>query len=218
MLAKHQVEGAHPGGLQLTSEILAREYITSGTSLLDVGCGTGQTSAFIAKKYQCNVTAADINTAMLSSAFQRFREENVKVELYQADAMQLPFKQNSFDIVLAESVTIFTTIIKAVKEYFRVLKINGTFIDIELTAEIPLIARELSEICPVYGIETIPTQDEWCRTFQSCGFTRVQTAKVGNSRYWSCFTPQMALDFLPHLIIMNKYGTKLGYRIYRCKI
>lgn len=46
-LAYYGVNGAHPGGLSLTKYLLQQERITSTTQLLDAGCGTGQTSAFI---------------------------------------------------------------------------------------------------------------------------------------------------------------------------
>lgn len=46
-LAYFGVSGAHPGGLTLTKFLLEQEKITSHTTLLDGGCGTGQTSAYI---------------------------------------------------------------------------------------------------------------------------------------------------------------------------
>jgi ubiquinone/menaquinone biosynthesis C-methylase UbiE len=70
-LTSFGVGGAHPGGLKLTKNILSREYIDQ-KSILDVGCGTGQTSAYIAEKYQCAVTAIDNNTTMLEKAKKRF--------------------------------------------------------------------------------------------------------------------------------------------------
>ncbi|WP_256241661.1 class I SAM-dependent methyltransferase [Bacillus sp. V3B] len=76
-LALLRVGGAHPGGLQLTKHILSREKIDETTKILDVGCGTGQTSAYIAEQYRCYVTSLDCNKIMLDKANQRFQSFGV---------------------------------------------------------------------------------------------------------------------------------------------
>lgn len=53
MLALLGIGGAHPGGFYLTKQLFDKEKITSETSILDIGCGTGQTSANLYCKYGC---------------------------------------------------------------------------------------------------------------------------------------------------------------------
>jgi len=218
LLAKYGMDSAHPGGFELTRELLKRESITSSTSILDAGCGTGLTSAYIAKNYGSSVTAVDVNPAMLLKASQRFIMENVNVKLHNANVTQLPFPSGSFDIVLAESVTIFTAIWKSVMEYFRVLKRGGTLIDIELTAELPLTIKETKEVGEVYGVEWVPTQDEWCRLLWNSGFTCIQAVMINPIQHYGFLSFEFVQDFLPHFLLMNKYMKKLGYRVYRCKV
>ena len=74
-LALIGIGGVHPGGLQLTKEILSREKINEKTIILDVGCGTGQTSAYMAEKYKCKIIGLDNNEMMLEKAKKRFQSE-----------------------------------------------------------------------------------------------------------------------------------------------
>ncbi|MBL5792479.1 class I SAM-dependent methyltransferase [Bacillus sporothermodurans] len=67
-LAYYGVGGAHPGGLSLTKQIFHNENITHTTKILDAGCGTGQTSAYLAEMYKCDVTALDIHPVMIEKA------------------------------------------------------------------------------------------------------------------------------------------------------
>ncbi|MDY0396172.1 class I SAM-dependent methyltransferase [Virgibacillus halophilus] len=64
-LAKLGVGGAHPGGLQLSRQLLSKEDIHADMSILDVGCGTGQTVSYIAQHYPCRVIAMDNDERMV---------------------------------------------------------------------------------------------------------------------------------------------------------
>lgn len=217
LLAKYGIDGAHPGGLQLTRKILELEKVSENTALLDMGCGTGETSAYIAKSFGCEITAADINPAMLQRASQRFMGENLHIRLVKADAVNLPFRADSFDVVLAESVTVFTHIAGALKEYARVLKPGGILIDIELTAERRLAPFELRDVRAVLGTGQVPVQGEWCKMLRDAGFSGIGVSKGSANPPMVFFHPQMYIDFLPYILLMGKYGRTLGHRIYRCK-
>ena len=218
LLAKHGIDGAHPGGLPLTGGLLGREAISGNTALLDIGCGTGQTAAFAAKHYGCNVIAADINTSMLMHAARRFTSMRLPIGLVYANAMKLPFPSESFDIVLSESVTIFTKIHRSLKEYFRVLKPGGILIDIELTSESPLTEAETRDVTDVLVVEKVPTQDEWCSLLNSAGFRNIQIFKGVMMPWTGYLSLQLLHDFLPYFFLMHKYRHKLGYRVYRCEV
>ena len=64
-LAKFGVGGAHPGGIPLTKNILSGENITNKTQILDAGCGTGQTAAFLYQQYNAKVVGLEINPIMI---------------------------------------------------------------------------------------------------------------------------------------------------------
>jgi ubiquinone/menaquinone biosynthesis C-methylase UbiE len=112
----------HMGGRAATDEILRLCKVKPGMKVLEVGCGAGITSRYIAKKYNVEVTAIDINKKMIEKAKERSKEiSNLKYMV--ADAQKLPFKSNSFDIVFCQSVIAFVPKKqKAINEFKRVLK------------------------------------------------------------------------------------------------
>ena len=118
----------HMGGKTSTKELIDLCHITENSLVLDVGCGTGKTSCFLAKEVGCKITAVDLYQGMIDKALKRAKRKKVsdKIEFRQADAVNLPFKNNFFDIIISESVTAFVSDKqKALNEYFRVLKPNG---------------------------------------------------------------------------------------------
>ncbi|MFZ5987252.1 MAG: class I SAM-dependent methyltransferase [Bacillota bacterium] len=217
LLAKYGINGAHPGGMPLTVELLRNTHINSNTSLLDVGCGAGQTSAFIAKRYRCKVTAVDINEEMLKRSSDKFNREKLKIDLIRANAEDLPFASESFDILLSESVTAFTNINRSLKEYYRVLKQHGTLMAIEITSESSLTSNDLSNIKFVYNIDRVPTTDEWIGAFTKAGFTALKTFRVAVGPTNRITSIGMLMDFFPHIRILQYYRKKLGYRVFICK-
>ena len=76
LLAAFGIGGAHPGGFALTCEVLEREAIGKTSVVLDAGCGTGQTAAYLVKRFGCDVTAVDRHPLMLQKAANRFRRRS----------------------------------------------------------------------------------------------------------------------------------------------
>jgi ubiquinone/menaquinone biosynthesis C-methylase UbiE len=68
----------------------------SGGSILDVGCGTG-THLAMYQKYGCKLYGIDTSSSMLEIASNRLGEG---ADLRQADASDLPYETDSFDLAL----------------------------------------------------------------------------------------------------------------------
>jgi ubiquinone/menaquinone biosynthesis C-methylase UbiE len=123
------IPALHLGGEKATNDLLKMCNITSDSSVLDVGCGTGYTACKIAKEYGSMVTGIDISEIMISKAKNRAKKEGLKekVEFKVADVFNLPFEDDSFDIALLESV--LTPIpgnkLYALREIIRVVTIEG---------------------------------------------------------------------------------------------
>jgi ubiquinone/menaquinone biosynthesis C-methylase UbiE len=215
-LAKYGINNAHPGGLLLTSKLLHHENITPNTLLLDVGCGTGQTSAYIGAHYSCKPIALDINPEMLAKAKQKFAKYQLDIPLIRADAMNLPFRSNYFDIVLSESVTNFTLIRRTIREYYRVLKPGGILLEVEATALAPLTPQEAGDV-ETLGIRYLPTKEEWQKAFQDTGFTNIEVLLVQPMNRSGWIPPFLVRLFPDFTSIMSRYRSKMGYGVYRCQ-
>ena len=68
----------HIGGFEATNELLSRCHIEHAKEVLNIGCGIGVGSAYIAKKYGCHVVGVDISEQMIEWSRQRAREEGVE--------------------------------------------------------------------------------------------------------------------------------------------
>jgi arsenite methyltransferase len=119
----------HLGGVAATEELLALCRIDDGAYVLDVGCGAGATPCFIAKRYGCRVVGVDISERMIERCRERATREGLatRVEFRVADAQDLPFEDDLFDVVITESATAFPEDKqRAVSEYARVTRPGGT--------------------------------------------------------------------------------------------
>ncbi len=104
------------------TRLLNKEKIYKG-KILDIGCGNGRDSIFLAKKgYE--VVGIDITPKAIALAKKNgLKTKNLKFIV--ADAEKLPFKDGSFDSVYSAGVFHCTNLNKSLKEVVRVLKYGG---------------------------------------------------------------------------------------------
>jgi len=225
MLAEMGVDGAHPGGFDLTKNILRKLKIDCHTALLDVGCGTGQTAAYIAEQYGADVTAIDIHPIMLAKAKDRFSSLTHPVHLRRASVEALPFADGQFDIVLCESVLAFVSIPRALAEIYRVLKQNGVLAAIE-ACHLQLTDKEKQKIAAFYGFRHLLTSQEWENELQKKSFQHIDITYSSASHPSAAQTPflitaNMSLPILKmietHQQMTIQYGDRLGYCVFSCQ-
>ncbi len=82
-----------------------------GEQVLDVGCGTGQTTVQIADrvKPRGSVLGLDASAVMLSAARLRPHARTAKVHFLEADAQTVDFSSTSFDLVFSRFGVMFFT-------------------------------------------------------------------------------------------------------------
>jgi ubiquinone/menaquinone biosynthesis C-methylase UbiE len=229
-LAVFGVGGAHPGGLQLTKELLSREKIDETKSILDAGCGTGQTSAYIAEQYRCHVTSLDCNKMMLDKAKQRFLSLHLPIEVKHGNTENLPFDDSEFDMILSESVISFTDVSLTIPEFKRVLKPNGVLLAIEMVLEKSLSEEELEPIVHFYGVSQLLSEKEWVNFFERARFKQISVEKfklqvdendVQNATDFSLsenIDDKFSEIFEKHMHFTTVYKDILGFRLFRCCI
>jgi len=88
------------------------------------GVGTGLDIPFLPSHHI--YTATDLTPAMLDKCHSKLRDSDINMELHIADAMQLPFADNQFDIVLMNLIlAVVPNPLSALQEAIRVTKPNG---------------------------------------------------------------------------------------------
>jgi SAM-dependent methyltransferase len=118
----------HIGSMKATEELVRLCHIREGTYVLDVGCGVGATPCYLARTYNCRVMGVDLLEKMVEQSRARARSLGVEdlVEFKVADARDLPFDDDHFDAVIAESVNaFFEDKLQAIQEYVRVTRPGG---------------------------------------------------------------------------------------------
>ena len=102
--------------------------IKHGDAVLDAGCGTGNYTIELAKR-GADVIGIDSSEEMLNFARQKVKEERFTADFQVADALNLPFPDESFDLILSNGLLCFLTQPeKALIEMRRVLKPGGRLI------------------------------------------------------------------------------------------
>jgi len=174
VLAELGVGSAHPGGMQSTFTWLNAIDLTKDTKVLDVGCGTGRTACHIQKNFGCQVTGIDIRPKMIQKARIRDVKLGTKVKFLVGSAEKLPFQSEEFDVVITESVNVFVQADRAMKEYFRVLKPQGSYIDVEMMAIGPVSAEWKDSARKVYGARQVPDLTGWKKLYSAAGFRPIK--------------------------------------------
>ena len=91
-----------PNSVRLLEEMLEKYPIESGIRVLDLGCGKGLTSLFLAKEADVNVFATDlwISATENNISFNKWQVSEKVIPIH-ADANDLPFAEEYFDAVIS---------------------------------------------------------------------------------------------------------------------
>ena len=111
--------------LPASEHVAAACAIGPGKRVLDVGAGTGNL-AVTAAKMGADVTAIDLSPQLLEIGKQRSLDEGLSIEWQLADAEELPFEDNSFDVVTSVFGAMFAPRAShTAGELLRVVKAGG---------------------------------------------------------------------------------------------
>ena len=164
----------HIGGVRATDELMELCHIKKGSYVLEVGCGVGLTTAYLAKK-GCKVVGIDLSEKMIEKAREKAKRKGLedKIEFLVADAQKLPFKDNTFDAVISESVYVFIPDRKkAMKEFNRVIK-KGGYVGITEVSWIKEPPPELRKQIRDFVQSDIPSTDEWKKLLKDAGLKEI---------------------------------------------
>lgn len=119
----------HLGGFNATRELIDLCPINENSHVIDIGCASGKTASYLARRYGCTVIGVDILPGMVERAKERARADGVtgKVDFMVGDDQKLPLGDDLFDVILGEFITgLMDDKEVAVSEYVRVAKLAGT--------------------------------------------------------------------------------------------
>ena len=124
---KNQIQLAFKNHWEVFQGILNDRLFNKGKRCLEVGCGRGNMSAYFSNVgYDC--TLLDISPEVIKIAEALFKKNNLKARFKVGDVNNLPFNNNSFDIIFSIGLLEhFQEIERPIKEQIRVLEKGGIF-------------------------------------------------------------------------------------------
>lgn len=176
-----------------------------GARVLDICTGTADTAlAFALREPAASITAVDLSKDMLAVAAKKIRARGFEknIHLQQADALRLPFSDNSFDIcVTSFGLRNLKNAGAGLREMKRVTKKNGHILILEFfPATKPLVRFYLRRIVPWLGaaltgrrnpylylvssIQRFLTPEKCRDLIQECGFENIILKPLSSHIAW----------------------------------
>jgi cyclopropane fatty-acyl-phospholipid synthase-like methyltransferase len=175
---------SHREALLNENRILAEiAGITKNDNVIDLGCGYGMSSIWLASHIGCHVTGITLSQKQVSVAKEYARKNGVEhlVDFYVMDFNATPFPDNSFDVAFAiESLCCSEDKQKLLKEIYRIMKSGGRFIDADGYFKKPkaqLTPREWEiarACCEGVHVPILPEKTEFETQLSGAGFSNIQ--------------------------------------------
>ncbi|MDF0555380.1 methyltransferase domain-containing protein [Kamptonema sp. UHCC 0994] len=201
--------------IDLIEELLIWASVSSSSHILDVGCGIGGSSLYLAEKFNATVTGITLSPVQANRAAERAKIAGLetRANFQVADALNLPFADDSFDLVWSlESGEHMPNKIKFLQECYRVLKPGGTLM-MATWCHRPLTEnagqltdkerKQLAEIYRVYALPYVISLPEYEAIAENLSFTNIRTAdwSTAVAPFWdvvidSTFNPLVLVNLL----------------------
>jgi tocopherol O-methyltransferase len=197
--------------IDIIEELVAWAGNNHPQTILDVGCGIGGSSLYLAQKFDASVTGITLSPVQANRARERAQAAGLsaRADFQVANALDLPFADNSFDLVWSlESGEHMPDKVKFLQECYRVLKPGGklilaTWCHRPTNAVTPLTADEeqhLQDIYRVYCLPYVVSLPDYTKIAADCGFKDllVDDWSTAVAPFWdvvidSAITPQAAI-------------------------
>jgi tocopherol O-methyltransferase len=193
--------------IDLIEELINWAGVEKAENILDVGCGIGGSSLYLAEKFHARATGITLSPVQAARATERAQELNLSArsQFLVADAQATPFDDNSFDLVWSlESGEHMPDKTKFMQECYRVLKPGGKLIMVTWCHRpidnSPLTDDEqkhLQEIYRVYCLPYVISLPEYAAIANQLPLQNIRTAdwSTAVAPFWdfvidSAFTPK----------------------------
>jgi ubiquinone/menaquinone biosynthesis C-methylase UbiE len=155
----------------------------SCSTILDIGNGRGHSLKILDDRFKPDyICGIEIDATLVTEARKRAESCHSKVELIVGNAEELPYADNSFDMVFChQSIHHIVKQEKALAEFYRVLKPNGILLFAESCRK--FIHSFLIRLLFRHPMEVQKTSDEYVELIRKTGF-QVQPNNISTPYLW----------------------------------
>lgn len=179
-----------------TARALAPRLAQAGSRALDLCCGTADLALELQRVSRGSVVGSDFVHGMLTRAQEKVRRAGTSLALLEADALNLPFADESFDVVTAAfGFRNLANYQRGLEEIRRALKQGGQAAILEFALPqrglfarfyrfyfhrvLPWLGGAISGSRAAYNylpasVEKFPDSDEFARWMEGAGFRNVR--------------------------------------------
>lgn len=205
--------------IDLIEELLKWAEVGQAANILDVGCGIGGSTLYLADKFKASATGITLSPVQANRARERAQAAGMTsggagvptANFLVADALNMPFADESFDLIWSlESGEHMPDKVKFMQECSRVLKPGGTLLMVTWChrpiEQHPLTADEqkhLQEIYRVYCLPYVISLPEYEQIARSLPLHNISTAdwSTAVAPFWdtvidSAFNPAAIVGLL----------------------
>ncbi|ARK30683.1 class I SAM-dependent methyltransferase [Halalkalibacter krulwichiae] len=223
-LAELEVNHAHPGGAASSYKMFENEDLDETKTVLDLGCGLGGTVVHLANTYKCNIYGVDNHSTMVKKAKDRIANQNLNAKILMASVENLPFKKETFDLIVVESVLSFVDITKALSECMRTLKKGGTLILNEMIVLQSISKEEQTRLKDFYQFSECNQDSDWVDLLINHGYIRIERLMFNDSQENEGIELELKPSIDPllfdildeHEKLMSDFKGKIGNVVLRC--
>jgi ubiquinone/menaquinone biosynthesis C-methylase UbiE len=120
------LEKLGPGDIEQSKKALSYiKFTTSSPQIVDIGCGTGSQTIFLAKETNSQIIAVDFLQPFLDELEKKAKSYNVDIKTVCASMDKLPFSEESFDLIWSEGAIYNMGFNNGIKYIHKYLKPNG---------------------------------------------------------------------------------------------
>jgi ubiquinone/menaquinone biosynthesis C-methylase UbiE len=182
--------------------------ISDGDFILDLATGTSviprRLVEKVKKEYQ--VVGLDITARMLKRGKEKIDQDNANINIHLAcgDAMVMPFRKESFNLVMCGLATHHMNVLLMLSEIKRVLKSRGrisiadaggsrlwhlSVIKVLIRAAAFLYFLAVENISRAWAeaaaVSNIRTAEDWNTVLSELGFVDIRITKLPSKRFWT---------------------------------
>lgn len=160
-------DGIRPGGRTLTRRALAFCGFDAGSTILDIGCGSGITLEYLRESHALEAVGLDSSALLLARARQRTEAS----QFVMGSGFSLPFGSGSFQGVFLECVlSVMEDQRAALRECHRVLKAGGWIIASDVYVRDPSGISKLRSLAVDCCLRGAAGEDQLLENFRTAGF------------------------------------------------